>query len=321
MRWIFILVAFLTISFAQIDLSTPGGKSILVTFASTPSIAEVYVSGTYLGTGTVQVRINADTPTSYKFIDQSKKYENYEGTVNSGIDTTISIALVPFGQSPQSSGGEVAESTDLQSQSKQERVKAFRNFFFEDSPAELAIKLQPEIGWRKLYSPAIVALKEDRLVLVTETDYVPTLQAIEKTLDWDESFFGGTDIAGVDVSMRLSFYDKKLYKMAFEAPDFSADHFYSDVKNQEALFTQIFSEAYGEPNWTLERDFLDIDSSAINYTRKWFNNGATTILGIKEFEAEYSIYFEIYLDSLSELAEGKQIDKENQTIKNAADEF
>jgi hypothetical protein len=94
MKFILMLFIFLlTICFAQTDLSTPGGQSVLITFTSEPVGAEIYVSDTFVGYTPISVRINANISTGYKAIIQQSAYEPYAAIIKTGQDSTINITL------------------------------------------------------------------------------------------------------------------------------------------------------------------------------------------------------------------------------------
>ena len=89
-----ILILLLSAAAAQTDLSTPGGQSVLATFTTEPPGAEVYVSGSYVGTSPVTARLNADTPTPYMIRPLGERHKSYGSTVTLGTNGTINIQLV-----------------------------------------------------------------------------------------------------------------------------------------------------------------------------------------------------------------------------------
>ena len=94
MKKILGLIALLVgFSIAQMDLSTPGGQSVLVTFESDPLGAEVYVADTFIGRTPTSVYINADTPTRYKVMLQNSDYGVFEGMVEASEAETINVYL------------------------------------------------------------------------------------------------------------------------------------------------------------------------------------------------------------------------------------
>ena len=75
------LLLLLGLAFGQLDLSTPGGASVLATFVTDPPNAEVYVAGTFIGTGSATARINMNTPTPYTVRVPGGDYEVFSGSV------------------------------------------------------------------------------------------------------------------------------------------------------------------------------------------------------------------------------------------------
>ena len=81
-------------AFAQPDLSTPGGASVLATFVTDPPEAEVYVAGTFIGTSPATVRINANIATPYTVRVPSGGFEVFSGTVTLG-QASVTEVYVP----------------------------------------------------------------------------------------------------------------------------------------------------------------------------------------------------------------------------------
>ena len=82
------------LAFGQLDLSTPGGRSVLATFVTDPPGAQVYVAQTFIGRGPATVRINADTPTPYTVRVPGGEFEVYSGTVTLS-QTGVTEVYVP----------------------------------------------------------------------------------------------------------------------------------------------------------------------------------------------------------------------------------
>ena len=88
-----LMTLFAGFALAQMDLSTPNGDSVLVTFESDPMGAEVYVADTFVGTTPTSVRINRDTPTKYRVLIQESDYGIHEGYVEATEDRTVNAYL------------------------------------------------------------------------------------------------------------------------------------------------------------------------------------------------------------------------------------
>ena len=88
------LLLLLGLAYGQLDLSTPGGASVLATFMTDPPNAEVYVAGTFIGTGSATVRINMDTPTPYTVRVPGGGFEVYSGVVRLG-EAGVTEVYVP----------------------------------------------------------------------------------------------------------------------------------------------------------------------------------------------------------------------------------
>ena len=93
-----LVTLFAGFALAQMDLSTPNGDSVLVTFESDPMGAEVYVADTFIGRTPTSVRINRDTPTRYKVLIQESDYGVNEGYIEASEDRTVNVYL-PRGSS------------------------------------------------------------------------------------------------------------------------------------------------------------------------------------------------------------------------------
>lgn len=89
----------LAVGLAQMDLSTPGGESVVVSFTSDPPGAEVYVADTFIGTTPTSVRINRGRRTPYRVLVQDPAYQPFEGTLEFQQDEAISV-YVPRAGAP-----------------------------------------------------------------------------------------------------------------------------------------------------------------------------------------------------------------------------
>lgn len=94
------LICVLSLSVAQVDLSTPGGKSVYVSISSEPDSAEIYISDTFVGRAPLIVKINASTPTNFKALIQGSEYDVYTSTLTFDSHETLNIVLSRAGSQP-----------------------------------------------------------------------------------------------------------------------------------------------------------------------------------------------------------------------------
>lgn len=88
-----IALLWVSICLGQVDLSTPGGTSVVATIGVIPSTptSEIFVAETFIGRSTGSVRINPNTPTPFRVVTPGKP--TLEGFIELSQDETLYVDL------------------------------------------------------------------------------------------------------------------------------------------------------------------------------------------------------------------------------------
>lgn len=132
-----------------------------------------------------------------------------------------------------------------------------------------------------------------------------------------------TTIGGHRYTLRFSFYDGRLYRLAFVGESYDASFFDTHVADSHRTLVQIISTAHGEPTSTINVGFLDLRNGFVSWTHKWATNtdGAAYDVGLaRQGFAYYAVLASewTWLRELHDAAVGHDPERE---IEEAADDF
>lgn len=130
-----------------------------------------------------------------------------------------------------------------------------------------------------------------------------------------------TNIAVKSYYLSFDYFDGKMYKASFSGPSYNADYLDTKLKNGRNKLAEIISSQYGEPIWSRNIRFFDIDSGYISWSHVWELEDKTIKIGISEYEYKYSTKMWIQHLPLLEEKEAAEKAKENQNIKDSVGDF
>ena len=267
MKRIFSLLVLVSgLTFAQMDLSTPGGESVLLNFTSSPPGAEVYVANTFIGKTPTSVRVNPNVDTRYLVRAPSGEYQDYRGYVNLAEDDNVNVRLEPAGS--EQNNRQSLSSIPETAQSQIVPQASTNVYIFADLP------------W--------LASKDEVRRTLTSRGYELNSSIFEASPFGDFAFNG--TITGKDafVAVRFNLQEQLVATdILIITNDTTRGRVFDEARTMYESLKMDLTKKYGQPTTTLEF-FSDpyylgdgyetqaFEQGKANYATFWFERGETS---------------------------------------------
>lgn len=182
-----------------------------------------------------------------------------------------------------------------------EELKAYRGLKFKQTPKEV-----------------IDVFRNDSEI----RGYPIAYDDIEYHITKGEGMFQGeTTLLDRKTDMLMSFYQNKLYSVAFLSKSVTADKFKTELNTVRKDYAALIKNKYGEPDFTQEINFIDVTGDYPVVSHRWNIDDKKILITTEEYESKYSVILQLIYEPLWQEKYGEEAQAKEKDIEKESGNF